>query len=124
MNASIVSSSACEEVHDLVAQVGDVAVPPIAGRGGVRADRDGSATDLGCGHRAVGHDVEARVEQQLEAAPAGVDHPGVAQHRQEVGRAGDRVARRGRGPLEHVDEGGLARRGRLLDRLGRERAPR
>ena len=63
----------------------------------VRGDRDRRRHDLRLRHRALGHDVEARVEQQLEAAPAGVDHPGVAEHRQEVGRAGDGGTRRVRG---------------------------
>ena len=81
-----------EEVHDLVAEVGDAAV--AAGRAGVRLDRDGGVhTTSARGHRAAGDDVEARGEQQLEPAAAGVDDPGLAQHRQQVGGAARRPSR-------------------------------
>ena len=55
----------------------------------VRGDRGRRGHDLGRRDRPLGDDVEARVEQQLETAPAGVDDAGVAEHRQEVGGAGD-----------------------------------
>ena len=133
-----------EEVHDLVAQVGDVAV---AAAGGVARQELGEHGPLDLdrlGHRpAVGH-VEQHVEQQQEPGAAGVDHPGLGQHRQHLGGAGERVGALGAGGVEHRRRGrrrpsaaataasdGLAHHGedRALDRphhrlVGRRRTPR
>ena len=103
-----------QEEHDLVAQVGHVRVRQVRGDG--RGCRD----DLGLGDRPLGDDVEARGEEQLETAPAGVDDARVAQDGQELRRARDRVGRRAHRPVEDVAQRGFACRVRLLDRLGGE----
>ena len=96
-----------EEVHDLVAQLAHVelAVAPrvTVGDGLERcADRahgPSSGSGTGSGRR---RPRAARVEQQQEAGAAGVDHPGLLQHRQHArgccraplaGRRGRRAAR-------------------------------
>ena len=74
-----------EEVHDLVAQVGDVAVLAALG---VARERLGEhrALDLGgLGHGATVGDVEQHVEQEQEAGAAGVDHAGLLEHREHLG---------------------------------------
>ena len=77
-----------EEVHHLVAEVGDAASPPRRSPSPACAPTAMLRVHLlGRGQRAVGHHVEARGEQQLEPATAGVDDAGLPQHRQQVGGA-------------------------------------
>ena len=51
----------------------------------------------GLGQRLAVDDVQRRVEQQQEAGAAGIDDAGVLQHRQQLGRAGQRMTARHRG---------------------------
>ena len=108
-----------EEVHDLVAQLGDV-VASRRRHGGAPRPRP-AWTPLRARARGVRHTTlrQASSSSSKPRPPASTT-PGIAEHRQEVGGAGDGGARRVRGPFEHVAEGCLAARGRLLDGLGRE----
>ena len=81
-----------EQVHHLVAQRRRCRSPCEVRLDGHRRGADGRLGD----RAAVDH-LEERVEQQREAAAAGVDDARLAEHRQQVGRVRDRVARRGRG---------------------------
>ena len=95
-----------EQVHDLVAQAGHVVSPARCA-----VDRGRRRDDLGLGDRPAVDDLEQRVEQQREALAARVDDAGLAQHRQQIGRARDRVAARPRRRvLEQRDERRLAGR--------------
>jgi hypothetical protein len=95
-----------EEVHDLVAQLGDV--DPTVGRGPVGHGRElitDRPVDLGrVGQRPAVDDVQGRVEQQEHAGATGVDDAGLLQHGEQVGRAGERIASRGAGGVEHLDQ--------------------
>ena len=71
-----------EEVHDLVAEVGQAAAPTTIARVGVGLDPHVRVDLLGRRHRALVDHVEARREQELEAAAAGVDDARLPQHRQ------------------------------------------
>ena len=118
LKPSIVLVGRVEEEHHLVAEVGDVAALAGPHR---RAACAPTATELctssTAGSGRVGHHVQARGEQQLEPATAGVDDAGLAQHREQVGGARDRVAGGAGGALEHAGERGLALGHRPLHRL-------
>ena len=66
--------------------------------------------------------MEGGVEQQQEAGAAGVDHPGVAQDRQQVGRAGQRLASGVAGRPQHVGQvaAGVGRGARRLGGLAHD----
>ena len=87
--------------HHLVALLADVELAVDPGRApgnGLERGADGRPGRL-VGHRqrlAV-DDVQGGVEQQQEPGPAGVDDTGVLQHRQQVGRRGERARARRRG---------------------------
>ena len=106
-----------EEVHHLVRRT---ALDEVGGMRGRRRQDRHPAGRHGAGHRATaGEDGLGGVEDHAQPAPAGVHHAGVAEHRQQVGGAGQRLA----GPLgrggEHVARPG-ARPGRpLVGRVGR-----
>ena len=63
-------------------------------------------------HRSAVDHLEEGVEEEDEAGAAGVDHPRLLQHREQLRRAGEGVAGRADSGVEHLDQGLLARRHR------------
>ena len=84
----------------------------------MRLDGRRGRHEVGLGDRPPVGDFEQRVEQQREPATARVDHAGLAQHGQEIGRLQDGRARRVHRSFQHRHER-AARASRLLDGLGR-----
>lgn len=95
-----------EQVHHLVAQIGNartgLAVPAFGRR---RSDEHRFVGELrGIGQPPPVHHRGQCVEQQHEARPAGVDHPGLGQHGEELGRSGQGVGGAAMGRIHHVDQ--------------------
>ena len=96
-----------EEVHDLVAQTVAVAVL-VAGvlhHVGVGPHRALAVPGLG---QAPVDDVQRRVEEQHEPGAAGIDHPGLGEHRQHLGRVVERAGGRRERPRATTRSGALA----------------
>ena len=64
------------------------------------------------GQRAAVDEVQEHLQQQDETRATGVDHPGLGQHGQELGRGGERFLGRGSGGTGHSHQIGAVRRGR------------
>jgi hypothetical protein len=96
-----------EEVHDLVALLAHVELSVDVGVA-VRDGRElllGETTLVGrFGQRLAVDDVERRVEEQEIAGATGVDDACVLQHRQQIGRAVERVLAGRPGGSDHVGE--------------------
>ena len=87
-----------EEVHDLVAQVGDPTTRLVMAVMAVMAGRSSRARPVGAvvvglGQRATIDDVEGRVEQQQEAGSSRIHDAGGLQHREQVGCVVQRLLR-------------------------------
>ena len=108
LKPSIVLVGRLEEVHDLVAEVGDAAalaaaaVPACAPTAIVRCTSSAAGSGVSattCRHAA---------SSSSNPRPPASTTPGLAQHGQQVGGAGHGVAGRAGGALEHADQRGLA----------------
>ena len=110
-----------EEVHHLVALLADV--EPAVGvgvpmRDGLELGGGRAVALVGLGQWRAVDDVQRRVEQQQVAGTAGVDHTGVLEHREQLGRAVERLLAGRTGGAQHLDQRCPVGRGRL-GRLGR-----
>ena len=77
-----------EEVHDFVAQVRDRRFAGLGLFAHVHGDGVGRRRD---GQRIVRDDAAQRVEEQQQSRASGVDHAGLLQHRELLGRESQRV---------------------------------
>ena len=96
-----------QEVHHLVAQVADRAGVAGPGVGGVRptgASWVGGRHSGGLWQRAAVQHEQERIEEEEETGASGVDHAGLGQHRQHLGRAGQRLGRPDPGRLDHAHQ--------------------
>jgi hypothetical protein len=115
-----------QEVHHLVAEVGDVAVLAALGVAGEGLGEHRPIDLDGFGDRATVGDVEEHVEQQQEAGATGVDHACVLEDREHLGRPLEGIGAPGAGGVQDRDEVGpaLGRCHRGLRRLAHHREDR
>ena len=108
-----------EEVHDLVAEVGDAAVVVlVVGHRRQAVEVGVPASTAGSGTARPSTTWRSDVEQQEEPGAAGVDDAGLGEHGQHLGRAGQGVGAAVAGGVEHRRRGRRLRR-RRRGRLGR-----